>query len=172
MNPDRIDSIAEFYAHAITIEREAAARYQELADQMAVHNNAPLAALFGRLAAMETEHLAALQGKAAGMHLPRPLPWQYHWALDESPEAPPFDAAHYLMTPRQALELALQSEERARDFFDYIMRSSTVPEVQQLAAELAAEEREHVTIVARALAAEDPPAPGWDGDLDPPRETG
>jgi len=170
MSGAAMDGIAEFYAHAIAIEREAAARYEELADQMAVHNNPALAALFSKLAKLEAEHLAQIQAKTAGMHLPRPLPWEYHWALDESPEAAPFDAAHYLMTPRHALELALASEERARDFFDYVMRSTTIPEVQQLAAELCAEEREHIAWVAQALEAEEPHRPGWDGDLDPPRE--
>ena len=60
-----IRSVADFYAHALAIEREAAERYQQLADQMLTHHNRPSAEFFDRLARMETDHLAALQKKVA-----------------------------------------------------------------------------------------------------------
>ena len=43
-----IGSIAELYAHALAVEREAAARYAELAEFMSDHDNAPVAALFAQ----------------------------------------------------------------------------------------------------------------------------
>ncbi len=49
-------SLRDFYAHALAIEREAAHRYQDLAQQMETHNNLAVAETFERLARMEADH--------------------------------------------------------------------------------------------------------------------
>ena len=60
-----ISTIEDFFAHALAIEREAAARYRELAGQMHAHHNGACAALFDWLAQLESQHTARLQAQAA-----------------------------------------------------------------------------------------------------------
>ncbi|MGO9772589.1 MAG: ferritin family protein, partial [Roseiarcus sp.] len=54
--PPAFASVAEFFAQALAIEVEAAERYTLLADQMDVHNNKQIAAIFRKMAAVEGEH--------------------------------------------------------------------------------------------------------------------
>lgn len=166
-----IATLPEFLAHAIAIELEATARYRDLADQMAVHHNAPVAALFSKLARLEAEHAQHLHDRAAGVVLPTIAPWDYHWSTTESPEAAPFESAHFLMTPYHALALALEAEERARVFFTDIAANTPSAEVRTMAEELAREEEEHVAAVRRLLEHEAPPPDDWADTLDPPNET-
>ena len=56
-----------------------------------------------------------------------------------------------LMTPRQALAIALHAEQRAQAFFEYVYWTSLDPALRALAREMAAEEREHVAFVASLL---------------------
>ena len=49
-------SVAEFFAQALAIEIEASERYELLADQMDVHNNREIAAIFRKRAAIEAHH--------------------------------------------------------------------------------------------------------------------
>ena len=58
--------IDEFQAHALAIEREAAARYREFAARMSDRDQPALAELFERLARMEQAHAAAGAAGARG----------------------------------------------------------------------------------------------------------
>lgn len=158
--------------HALAIEREAAARYAELADQLEQHRNPQVAALFRWLASHEVEHAARLEEQVAGLDVPALRPWDYRWMDPESPEATPYDAAHYRMTAYHALVIARANELRALAFFQRLAEEAANDDVRALATSLAAEEAEHVRYVEAALANEVPPAPGWDDDPDPPRDPG
>jgi rubrerythrin len=164
-----IDSLPEFYAHALAIEEEAAARYQELGEQMAVHHNQEAAQRFFWLAGLERKHADQIVRRASGMTLPQLAPWDYQWQGPESPETTAHDTAHYLMTPWHALEIALANEKRAVEFFDVVARMSRDETVRRLAQEFAAEERTHVSYVEQALAQQADPTAGWDEDLDDPQ---
>jgi rubrerythrin len=164
-----IHSLPEFYAHALAIEEEAAARYRELGDQMTEHHNPGAAELFFRLAGLERKHAAEIGRRAQGVSLPQIAPWGYQWQGAESPETAPHESAHYLMTPWHALELALANEKRAVEFFESVARTSRDEAVARLAQEFAAEERMHVTYVEQALASQADPTAGWDEDLDDPQ---
>jgi rubrerythrin len=72
------------------------------------------------------------------------------------------------MTPHHALFLALRNEERAEQYFRLMAASATNPEVRALAAEIAAEEREHVGLVRAMIAKHPPPEALWSDDPDPP----
>ncbi|MFM9887287.1 MAG: ferritin-like domain-containing protein [Burkholderiales bacterium] len=163
-------SLRDFYAHALAIEREAAHRYQDLAQQMEMHNNLAVAETFERLARMEADHAEHIARAAPDVDTSTIPAWEYRWEGIESPESTPLDAAHYLMTPFHALELALRNEERAVNFFETVARSTPNHEVRALAATFAADERLHVEHVKAALARSDRPSLGFDHDLDPPRE--
>jgi rubrerythrin len=165
--PIPIGNLAELLAYALEIEREATARYEELADQMEVHHNTEVAALFHRLAGYEREHAQEIAQRIGKLNLPVLAEWEYRWVDPESPEAAPYDGAHYLMTVRQALELALVNERRARDFYEALATSVADPEARALAAIFVDEERQHVQYVEEALAKAPPDAAGWNDDLDP-----
>jgi rubrerythrin len=164
-----IRSLEEFLAHALAIEREAAARYREFADQMLIHNNRAVAELFEGLAQMESEHHARLQERARE-HIPAPVrPWGYSWIDPESPEAAPLDAVHYLLSPHHALRLALANERRACTFFESVAESFHCGEdVRHMAWEFAAEEKDHAARLERMLERTPPPVPEWSMGPDPP----
>lgn len=168
MNPAEHE-ITDFYAHAVAIEREAAARYKELAGQMATHNNPALAALFEEMSRLEAGHLKELEGRCANLRVPIYQPWEYRWHGPESPESVPYDEMHYLMTGRHALEGALAAERRACDYFRDIASNAADQELRRLAADLAEEEEGHIRHFERALASQAPLAPDWDQDTDPPQ---
>ena len=90
------------------------------------------------------------------------------WAGDEPPESIDMGNVSYLTTPRQALQLALEAERRAQQFFDHLRATTQDRGVARLAAEFAEEEREHVDLVLAELekypASEDAPR----DDMDPP----
>ena len=109
-----VRSVPELYAHALAIEREAAERYRELAERMADEGNAAVAALFGELAEMESRHEAQLATESEGMALPRLAPGEYAWLDRGAPESAAHDLVFRLMTPHDALEIALAGERRAR----------------------------------------------------------
>ena len=137
--------MGELYVQAMAIEREAAARYGELADAMAAQGNHALAALFRMLAVHEGRHLAALRRKARGIALP-PLAADYSW-----PETLPADALQPALTPRAALAMALAAEKRAHAFFDNAGRVCADAQTRALAREMAAEEAEHSALIERMM---------------------
>ena len=58
--PPKLNSVGEFFAQALAIEVEATERYSLLADQMEVHNNKEIAAIFRKMALIEAEHRVEL----------------------------------------------------------------------------------------------------------------
>jgi len=163
-------TLAGLLAHAHAIESEAVERYELLADQMEVHNNPKVAALFRKLARIEAKHAAAIEDKAKtlGTRIARLSPWDYEWPDSEGPETAPIDEAHYRMTPYHALRMALAGEERALRFFKAAAGAAGDPEVKALAEEMAADEARHVMLIQDWLADHPAPGPGWADDPDPP----
>lgn len=165
-----IHSLSEFLAHALAIEQEAAARYQELGDQMTAHNNPAAAELFLWLSGIEAEHAEQVARQAQGVGLPTIQPWDYKWIGFESPESAAHEDAHYLMTPFHALEIALANEQRAAQFFEHVASTTRDESVRKLAQEMAADERQHVVYVEHAMAKHARPGTDWAEDLDPAHE--
>ena len=161
-------TVAELLAHSLAIEAEAEERYTMLAEQMEVHNNDEVAQLFRRLAEIEGKHVAKVRSLSGADPIPHIAPWELRWQGQASPEAPEFDDVHYLMTPHHALELALQGECYAAEFFADVAANASDPAVRKMAEELAEEEREHVTLVEKWLARYPKPARDWADDQDPP----
>ena len=165
--PPKLNSVAEFFAQALAIEVEAAERYNLLADQMEVHNNKEIAAIFRKMAAIEGEHRDEI-ARRAGDALVAGRPASFSWTGPEGPESIDFEDIHYLMTPRRALTLARFNEERAVKYFEAIAAAAIDPRIAAFAAEMAAEERDHVVWVDQWLERIAPDEPGWDEDPDPP----
>lgn len=148
-----VETPAELYAHAIAMEREAAARYAEFAQRMADEGRDELAGLFSQLQRAETEHLLALERRTDGIALPLLDRDRYRWLYTGAPETPARELVFRLMTPRQALAIALHAEQRAHAFFEHVYWVAQDPALRALAREMMAEEREHAALLARALEA-------------------
>jgi rubrerythrin len=160
-------SYEEFMAHAYGIELEAAERYAQFADQLETHNNPEVAKLFRKLAEIEALHAKHILSEMGWPSVPAVPP---AFAADtEGPETAPFDSLHYLMQPYHALEIALRCELQAVRFFDEIAASAAPARIRKAAAELAADEREHVKLVRDWLKRVPQPGPAWDHDPDPPQ---
>jgi rubrerythrin len=162
-------TLEELMAQALAIEREAVARYNELAVMMETHNNPEVAELFRKMATYEGHHVEQI---LAEMHWAEDTPELREpgaWATPESPEAVPIDEMHYLMHPWHALQLALAAEQRAAAFFEDMARRAPNESVRRKAEEMRVEEVEHVALVKAWLDKVPPPEDDWSNDPDPPR---
>lgn len=139
-----INTLGELLAHALAMERDAADRYGELADQMEMHRKVEVAGIFRRLERAEQKHLAELEYMCADMDLPHIAPWDFKWG-GESPEAIAVDRVSYQMSVKGAVLLALDHEKRALGFYSRIASQTSDSEVKRLARQFAEEEMQHVT---------------------------
>lgn len=158
-------SPGDLTAHAYAMESEAAERYAELAEQMALHNNPAVAEVFREMARIGQTRAGTVARRASD-DVTRHAPWEYHWLDPESPEEIPVSEVHNAMTPHRALKLALHNEHRAQNFYDLLARRSASEEVRALAREFAQEEREHVARVRHWLDRYPEPEADWDDDAE------
>jgi rubrerythrin len=163
-------SIEALMGQALLLEREAVARYTELAEMMETHNNTEVAALFRKMAEIEGRHVTqVLDQMDWAVDSFAPSEDKHAWATPEAPESVPIDEMHYLMHPWHALQLALAAEQRAVDFFAAIVRDAPNETILRAAKEMHAEEVEHVALIEAWLAKVPKPGPEWAVDPDPPR---
>jgi rubrerythrin len=156
-------------AQALEMEREAVARYGELADMMEVHNNTEVAALFRKMAEYEGHHVAQILAET-GWADDTPAPRRTGaWISPQAPETVPIDEVHYLMHPWHALHLAAEAEQRAVNFFDALARTSDVEAIRRAAEAMRAEEVEHLELVRAWMARFPKPDDDWSADPDPAR---
>lgn len=165
-----IESVPELLAHALELECASQAHYEQLADSMDVHHNSDVAALFRRLAELSAEHAEAVAERATDLALPRIPPWAFKWECPNAPEgADCLDPeVSYSMNRLQALEVSLHNERRAHDFYRQTAATAAVAEARRLAAEMAAEEAEHVALLEGLLAEQRRKPDDASEDLDPP----
>jgi rubrerythrin len=164
----KIDTLTDLFAAAYQIEAEAVERYKLLADQMETHNNRELVDVFRDLAKAEALHADEIRRQAGTIDVVAHAQRLGGWGRDESPEAVDMGAAHYMMTPWHALQLALAGEKRALAFFTRIAEATKDPKIKQMAEEFVEEEAEHVNLVHRLLRRYPPPPSSWAQDTDPP----
>ena len=164
-------TLDELMAQALVMEMEAAQRYIELADAMDTHNNREVAALFRKMAGIESKHAAQIMAEMGLKEPPNPALGKPSWESFEAPETTPGDEVHYLMQPYHALQLALVNEQRAERFFARLVRAATVESVRKAARELQGEEREHVAMVKAWMKKTPKPDRYWANDPDPARYT-
>ena len=170
VNTRVIETAGELLAHAYQMELEAQERYGYLADQMEVHNNVDLTKLFRELASVEGLHASDILEQMKDMQVPQIRPLDYKWSGRESPETIDMGDMHYMMSPRQALLLALKAEQSAFDFFNYLLKSTDNQEIRHFAAEFAEEEQEHVELVLRELKKYPESEESIREDMDPPTQ--
>ena len=161
-----ITTPAALYAHAIAIEREATERYAEFSVRMSDFGNDDVATLFSALARTESRHLETLTRRAREMALPEIDAAQYAWLDSGPPETGARELVFRMMTPRDALAIALAAERRALAFFLRIQRVALDPALRALAREMAAEESDHVGLIERVLARVPDAVPDWSAVLE------
>jgi rubrerythrin len=150
----RFGPVEAFYAQAIAIEREAAARYREFAHQMAGYGNTRTAELFARLAQFESEHAEQLLQKTAGMKLPSVEQMRRGLVEGSRSEVATYEFLYRRVLPHHALLMALAAERRAKAYFERMQKASADPEIRKLSRAFAREEAEHITWIEEALAVE------------------
>jgi rubrerythrin len=162
----KVASLADLFALAWQIEADAVERYKLLADQMETHNNPELVKVFRDLARAEGIHADEIRRLAGDIdvvaHAQRTGGWK-----GDGPEEADLSAAHYLMTPWHALQMALAGEKRALEFFTGIVETSKDAKIKQMAAEFVEEEAEHVNLVHRLLRKYPAPSESCTEDPDP-----
>lgn len=147
----KLFSLGEMFALAHAMEQEAARKYDELAIAMQEQGLHDISAVFANLAAAEREHMNRLiQWSQSRLGKP-PDPTLLRW---QAPEI--FDAetiaeikSSRLITPYQALTLAVQNEERAFAFWSYMAASAKSHDVKSGSEAMAREELEHVATLRR-----------------------
>jgi len=135
---------------AILVEDEAEERYREFVKQMEAHHTPGVARFFRFMAVNEAKHgkdLSERRKKLFGddrTEVDRSMLWDV--------EAPEYNQARAFMSVQQALELALDAENKAYEFFDKAMPEISDDDVKELFAELRQEEIEHQDLVKKVMA--------------------
>lgn len=167
-----VTSLAGLLAVAYRIEIDAVERYSMLAESMETHNNPELARLFRDLARVEDIHAQEIRRRAGGIHVMADAARLERLQVGDSPEAAELEAAHYLMKPWHALQMALAAERRALAFYSSVAASADDQGIKSMAAHFAEEEAGHVELVHRLLLKHPQPAAELPADPDPPRSQG
>ncbi|MBI1174011.1 MAG: rubrerythrin [Sideroxydans sp.] len=144
-----MDDINVFLAHAVELEREAARRYEELAESMHADRNLEVEKFFRQMAAYSRKHLALAMERGGFHRLPALAAEEYSWPDGVSPEQFEWIGVDSMMDVHSALTLALDGERRGHAFYAGIAGTSGDPEVQAMAREFAAEESEHVAVLEK-----------------------
>ncbi len=166
MMPKAIDfktlSLVDALDLAILIEDEARERYEELAEQMKQHNTPDAERFFRSMALNEAKHGSELRERRVRLFpaTPQTVTRDMLWDV----EAPDYGTVRMFMSAREAMEVALDAEVKAYEYFDAALPFLTNADVKVLFEELREEEVAHQDLV-RATMAKLPPGPGPDPEL-------
>jgi rubrerythrin len=167
--PKNIRSVEELLKHAHQLERDAALRYAALADQMDVHNNPELAAMFRKMSVLEQMHVDDISGICKELDMPEGVT-RSRWLGLEGGEAPDFADMHYQIQPWHMLKLAMKFEKQNADFYADVASTTDVPVLRDVAARLAKEENLHLTELEKWIRRYPEPESDWDFDFDKPAD--
>ncbi len=146
---------------AILMEEEARQRYDDFAGQVGGRYAGDASDMFRMMAGFEAKHGKELQERRRKLFADAPCRLTLDM-LDDF-EAPDRGKPRVFMGARQAMEVALSSEEKAYDFFQAAMKHVSDPTVRVLFEELGREELAHQELVKQQLA-KLPPGPDLDDD--------
>jgi rubrerythrin len=152
-------SIKDALDLAILVEEEARDRYQELADNLDLHNTTDAAQFFRFMMGCEAKHGQDLQDKRRELFGEEPSSVERSMLWDV--EAPGYESAKTFMTIQEALQVAMAAERKAFEFFDGALPEVKDSEVRELFTELRQEEVEHMEMV-RGQMKKAPPPDGFD----------
>ncbi len=141
---------------AILMEDEARERYEEFSRIVGGRYAGDASDAFRAMAVYEARHGAELAARRRALFADEPR--QLDRDMLDDFEAPDRGQPRVFMSARQAMEVALASEEKAYDFFTSALPHVQDPKVRELFQELGGEELQHQTFV-RARLARLPPGP-------------
>jgi rubrerythrin len=134
---------------AILIEEEAKDRYATLTKWVGGQYAGDASEVFRRMAINEEKHGAQLSELRRSLFKDEPR--RVDRDLIDEVEAPALNRARLVMSSRKAMELAIESEEKAYDFFANACRVVTDQKVKRLFMDLREEEREHKAMLEKRL---------------------
>lgn len=137
-----INSVEHLLAQAHAMKCESEDRLQDLADSLRQHHNLAAADIFSRTLTLIERSIKDIEQRVQAMTLPLIPPWESQWHCIEQPDSVCIDKAHYLMTPVQALDLAIYNETRLQVFFDQQSEQTIIEAIRLIAQELSADEKE------------------------------
>ena len=146
---------------AISIEEEAKERYDDFAEQMEAHRTPDTANFFRFMADNEIKHAEKLAAQRKELFGDEPSTADTSMLYDI--EAPDFDGARAFMSVRAALDVAMESEVKAYDFYDGALAEVTDAEVRELFLNLRDEEAKHQKLIHQIIA-KMPEEDGFDAD--------
>ena len=148
-----MNSVEEFLAYAIHLEKEAADRFGELADAMESCGNREVGRLFRRLSHYSTLHLADARARSGFRDMPEMKPGDFEWPDLESPERAAIWGADPMIGREEALEVALSAEQAGLAYYQSVLDATDDPEIMAMAAEFVKEESDHVAELKKWIAA-------------------
>lgn len=154
-------TLAELYAHALALERDATKRFDVFARCMREAGYDYLAEEFEAIGKEEREQYELLAEGTRNANLPAVTPWEYAWHY----MGPAADVVDAPASVRDVLKLAPSAERRTQNFYADVAESVEDDAISAFAAEMAADESRHVERLERLLARE--PEPSSLGDEDP-----
>lgn len=146
---------------AIYVEEEAKERYDDFAAQLEAHRTQDTAKFFRFMADNEIKHAERLVAQRRELFGDEPTTADTSILYDI--EAPEFDAARAFMSIRAALDVAMESEVKAYQFYDSALAKITDAEVRELFLELRDEEARHQEMITEIMA-KIPEDDGFDPD--------
>ena len=135
---------------AVLIEKEAEDRYLMFVDQLGERYRGDAADFFAMMAGNEQRH--GMEIAARRRVLFADAPSRVTADMIEDIEAPDTGKPRPFMSPRHALNVAMESEVKAYEFFDQALPGIRDQEVRKLFAELRDEELEHQKLLTAQMA--------------------
>ena len=135
---------------AIAIEEEAKERYDEFAEQLEAHHSPEVAKFFRFMSENEVKHAEVLTERRTELFADEPNTADASKLYDI--EAPDYDGARAFMTIQEALEVALNAEIKAYDFYHQALPSVKDADVNALFVRLRDEEVQHQKMIKEIIA--------------------
>jgi len=134
---------------AIAIEEEAKERYDEFAEQLDAHDTPEVAKFFRFMSDNEVKHAEVLAAQRAELFGNEPTTADTSVIYDI--EAPDYDGARAFMSIQAALDLALNSEIKAYEFYHAALPSVTDDSIKELFTRLRDEEVRHQEMIKEIM---------------------
>ena len=146
---------------AILVEEEAQRRYTWFTQEVGGRYPGDASDMFRMMANAEAKHAAKLIERRRALFggAPRRI------SIDQMDdiEAPDLGAPRVFMSARQAMEVALEAEKKAHDFYNEALTQVRDPDVHELFVELREEEVHHQQMVKERME-QLPPGPDLEDD--------
>jgi rubrerythrin len=139
LGPGDILDVASF------IEHEAQERYELFAEHLDGNGEREAAAFFRQMARLEAAHGGELSTRRVTRF--SDLPPHVRDAVVWDVEGPPLDRSRIHLSVREAVEIGIASEKRARDFYAEALEHLVDPEVSAVLEELRADEVGHIRLL-------------------------